>query len=103
MTTCRIEAGILGNLTDMDTTMTPFEAGLGAFVDMRNERFVGRGTLLDADRRPLLFGLKCAGATPTMGSLVVGAGKRVAAITAGARSPTLECGIGYVRFDDPGE
>ena len=34
MTIRRIEAGILGNTTDMDTTMTPFEAGLAPFIDM---------------------------------------------------------------------
>lgn len=34
LTVRRIEGGILGNQTDIDTTMTPFEAGLARFVDM---------------------------------------------------------------------
>ena len=99
----RIEAGILGNTTDMDTTMTPFEAGLGAFVDMDRGDFVGRAALLRADRRPVLHGLRCAGALPSVGSTVLDGDTRVGRMTVGVRSPTLECGIGYVRFDEPGD
>ncbi|NDA08954.1 MAG: aminomethyl transferase family protein, partial [Alphaproteobacteria bacterium] len=50
MTIRRIEGGILGNTTDMDTSMTPYEAGLGAFVDMDKGDFIGRDALVDADR-----------------------------------------------------
>ena len=57
MTIRRIEGGILGNTTDMDTTMTPFEAGLGNFVDMEKDSFIGRSALLDADKRTTLLGL----------------------------------------------
>ena len=32
MTIRRIEGGIFGNLTDIDTTMTPFEASKGVIV-----------------------------------------------------------------------
>ncbi len=41
----RIEAGILDNGTDFDLTMTPFEAGLGAFVDLDKPAFIGRDAL----------------------------------------------------------
>ena len=51
MTVRRIEAGILGNLTDMDMHITPFQAGLGAFTDMDKADFVGRAALDNADRR----------------------------------------------------
>ena len=103
MTIRRIEAGILGNLTDMDTTMTPFAAGLGAFIEMHNESFVGREALLKADRRTRLFGLPCAAATPGRGSEILQGDQTVGRMTAGVESPTLECGIGYVRFDAPGD
>ena len=103
MTIRRIEAGILGNTTDMDTTMTPFEAGLAPFVDMEREGFVGRSALLHADRRPLLHGLKCADALPCVASTVLDGATPVGRMTMGVHSPTLECGIGYVRFDKPGD
>ena len=62
-----------------------------------------RAALLKADRRPLLYGLKCSDATPAMGSAVLDGETPVGRITAGARSPTLDCGIGYVRFGEAGE
>ena len=42
LTIRRIEGGILVNLTDMDITMTPYEAGLGPFVNLAKGDFIGR-------------------------------------------------------------
>lgn len=103
MTIRRIEAGILGNMTDMDTTMTPFQAGLGPFIDMDKGDFIGRAALVDADRRTLLYGVTCNDAVPGRGSAVLDGEEPVATLTAGVDSPTLECGIGYARFREPGE
>ena len=103
MTIRRIEAGILGNTTDMDTTMTPFEAGLGAFIDTDRDDFVGRTALLRADRRPVLHGLKCADAVPSVGSTVLDGDTPVGRMTMGVHSPSLECGIGYAKFGEPGD
>ena len=78
--------------------MTPYEAGLGLFVDMEKGDFVGRDALVDRDKRPLLFGLTCEGATPTSSSEIMDGTKVVGNITAGVPSPTLGVGIGYARF-----
>jgi len=98
----RIEAGILDNGTDLDPSLTPFEAGLGAFVDLGKPAFVGREALAAADRRPLLFGLS-GPSTPAAGATVHRDGSAVGRVTAGAWSPFLERGIGYVRLQEPGE
>ena len=98
----RIEAGILDNGTDMDPTMTPFAAGLGRFVDLDKPEFLGREALAVADRRPVLFGLT-GGSTPVAGTEVRVDGAVVGHVTAGAWSPFLERGIGYVRMREPGE
>ena len=103
MTIRRIEGGILGNLTDMDMTMTPFAAGLEPFIDMDKDDFIGRKALLHADRRPRLFGLTCTSAIPGRGSKVMDGNDAVGTLTAGVESPTLGCGIGYVVFDQPDE
>jgi glycine cleavage system aminomethyltransferase T len=103
MTIRRIEAGILGNLTDIDMTMTPFEAGLAPFIDMDKVDFVGRDALVGKDQRSLLLGLTCQSAVPTSGSAILDGGKVVGYITAGVPSPTLDCGIGYARFNNPGD
>ena len=99
----RIEAGIFDNGTDIDTTMTPFEAGLGMFVNFKKGDFVGRDALEQGDKTRLLFGLVCATGTPTAGCVVLNGGTVVGSITAGGWSPTLEKGIGYVRFQAPSD
>jgi aminomethyltransferase len=103
LTIRRIEAGILGNMTDMDMTMTPFAAGLEPFINMDKGDFIGRDALLDADRRPRLLGLTCNAAVPGRGSVVLNGNNNVGTLTAGVDSPTLGCGIGYVVFDQPGD
>lgn len=97
----RIEAGILDNGTDMDLQMTPFMAGLGAFVDFSKPDFVGKAALEKADRRCLLFGLLSETGVPTAGLAMLADGEVVGSITAGGWSPTLEKGVGYVRFAAP--
>lgn len=103
LTIRRIEGGILGNLTDMDTTMTPFEAGLASFIHMNKGDFIGREALAGKDTRSCLLGLTCSTETPSAGSAVMKGDRIVGHITAGVPSPTLNLGIGYVRFNAPGE
>ena len=101
MTLRRIEGGIFGNLTDIDTTINPFEAGLSFFVNMDKENFVGQDALRNKDKRTCLFGLTCKTETPVSKSKVIYQDKIVGHITAGVHSPTLNIGIGYVRFYEP--
>lgn len=99
----RIEAGILDNGTDFDQSMTPFEAGLGAFIDLDKEDFIGRAALQTADRGKRLFGLKCPEATPGYRQAIMDGERTVGHVTAGAWSPYLSSGIGYARFDTAGD
>ena len=99
----RLEAGILDNGTDFDTSMTPFEAGLEPFIDLEKENFVGRDALLEAARGTRIFGVKSAHATPRYHGEIVDGDTPVARITAGAWSPFLEAGVGYARFDEAGD
>ena len=105
LTIRRIEGGILGNLTDMDTTMTPFEAGLGQVIDLDKGAFIGQKALINSDKRALLFGFTCESAVPVAGSIVYERDIKepLGQITAGVPSPTLGLGIGYVRFLMPGD
>lgn len=99
LNTRRIEAGILDNGTDIDRSMTPYAAGLGAFVDLDKADFVGRAALVAADKGCRFHGLKCAGAVPLAGLEVMDGNAVVGRMTVGAWSPHLETGIGYVRFE----
>lgn len=99
----RVEAGILDNLTDFDASMTPFQAGLGRFIELDKEGFVGRAALLKADRKTLLYGVKCPSVVPHDHGEILDSTTSVGRVTAGAWSPFLECGIGYVRFNESGD
>jgi aminomethyltransferase len=99
----RIEAGILDNLTDFDISMTPFQAGLGRFIELDKADFIGRAALLKADRETLLYGVKCLSGAPRDHSEILDGTASVGRVTTGAWSPFLECGIGYVRFNEPGD
>ncbi|MFT5197080.1 MAG: glycine cleavage system aminomethyltransferase T [Cellvibrionaceae bacterium] len=97
----RIESGILDYGSDIEPDLTPFGAGLGQFVNFKKDDFIGRTALETADRRQLLFGFICAGATPAGGLKVFVGDAQVGHLTIGTWSPTLDTGVGYVRFDAP--
>ena len=97
----RVESGILDTGTDIEPDLTPFGAGLGQFIRFDKEDFVGRAALEKADRTQLLFGLVCADLAPEAGMAVQLDNRPVGHMTIGTWSPTLEAGVGYVRFDQP--
>ena len=97
----RVEAGILDNGSDIEPDLTPYGAGIGQFINFNKGDFVGRQALETADQTQLLFGLACATATPATGMQIIVGDKAVGHITIGTWSPTLDIGIGYVRFFEP--
>lgn len=96
----RIEGGILNNGSDMDETMTPSEAGLGAFVDLSKDDFIGKAALGRRIAPARVIGLKCPAGEPLRLGAVSVSGKKVGFVTAGAWSPYLKAGIAIVRLDD---
>ena len=58
--------------------------------------------LLAAGRSKRLYGLLCRDVTPSGGFGVFDGDDRVGVVTTGARSPYMNAGIGYVRFDNGG-
>jgi glycine cleavage system aminomethyltransferase T len=99
----RIEAGIQNAGSDFDHTMTPYEAGLGHFIDEDKDDFIGKAALATASREPRFWGLKCEGGEPLIAAPIEQDGARVGIVTAGATSPYLGHGIGYGRFDTPAQ
>lgn len=98
----RIEGGILNNGSDFDDTMTPFDAGIGMFVDLSKEDFIGKKALEAASKfGSRIMGLKCKGGEPLREGDVKVAGKRVGFVTAGSWSPFLQAGIAIIRLDSP--
>ena len=95
----RMEAGIFDNDVDLaPQSISPFGAGLGAFVDLEKPDFIGRDALMMASHS-----LELCGVVSDTNSLYAGVELRdsdrvVAKIVSGGWSPTLEKGIGYARF-----
>ena len=96
----RIEAGILDYGTDMNTSNTPFEVGLGKFVDFTSKNFIGKEKLLQSNKKCLLFGIRSKDAIPFQDCVVFQNNREVGKTTVGAYSPFLKAGIGYVLFEN---
>ena len=96
----RIEAGIMNYGTDMCWDTTPFDLGLGNFVDFDHE-FVGREALKVVERSPRFSGFVTDAPDVKWNSPVISGGQLVGRVKAFALSPTLGTGIGYVLFDRP--
>ncbi len=99
----RVEGGILDYQSDIDLTMTPYDAGLGAFVDLSKEDFVGKSALEKASKEPRLFGYTTKSAKVNAGLSIFEDGQQVGHTRSSCWSPTLERGVGYVVFDRPAD
>jgi len=96
----RIEAGIMNYGTDMGWDTTPFDLGLGDFVDFEHD-FVGRDALRATERSSRFSGFMTEAKDIKWGSPVLASGNAVGRVKAFEPSPTLGTGIGYVLFDTP--
>lgn len=97
----RIEAGIQNAGSDFDMTTNPYEVGLGRFVDEGKTDFIGKAALAIAPKGRRHWGVKCAGEPLIAGEIQVN-GARAGHVTAGAISPYLKHGVGYVLLDKAG-
>lgn len=95
----RIEAGILNNVSDMDETMNPFQAGLGAFIKLDGPDFIGKAALETADRGVLVHGLRCPAGEPLIEGAVLVNGQPAGRVTAAAFSPLYDAGVAIVRLN----
>ncbi len=95
----RIEAGILNAGSDFNATTTPYDVGLGRFVDENKADFIGKAALARAKRGLRLNAVKCASGEPLINAPVESEGARIGTVTAGATSPFLQHGIGIVLLE----
>ena len=95
----RLEAALPLYGNDIDTSTTPWEAGLGWVVSLSDadRAFIGRRALVNS-KGALARRLTCLRATERavlrQGCPVLSAGQPVGALTSGTFSPTLNAGIG---------
>lgn len=95
----RIEGGILNYGTDMGWDTTPYDMGLGMFVDLDSHDFIGRDALTGASRETRFTGFKCEPRSLRYGAAIKLAGKSLGRVSAYEISPYLQCGVGFGLFD----
>ena len=100
--TRRIEAGLLNAGSDFDDTITPFEAGLGAFVDLSKPDFVGRKALLKASKDCRTWGMRVDDGIALLGRHIEIDGTTVGRVCSSSWSPYLQQGVAIVRMDNSG-
>ena len=96
----RIEAGLLNAGSDFDDSTTPFDAGLGAFVDLDKPGFIGREALLKAPKDSRTWGMKTVGGVARLGRSIRLGREVVGRVCSSTWSPYLRCGVAIVRLDD---
>ena len=95
----RIEAGILNAGSDFNATTTPYDVGLGRFVDQHKPDFIGKAALDRAARQPRLQGIKCQSGEPLIAAQIWVGNAAAGTVTAGATSPFLGHSIGFALMD----
>ena len=98
----RLEASLRLYGNDMNTSVNPFEAGLGRFVDLTAGPFTGKDALLmvkdqGPERRLAGFVMDARG-IPRHGQAILHEGQVIGEVTSGGRAPSLnlDIGMGFV-------
>lgn len=101
--TLRFEANLPLYGNELSPEITPLEAGLGFFVKLNKENFIGRDTLIKQKeeglkRKIVGFEMKDKG-IPRHGYEVAANGEKIGFVTTGYFSPTLKKNIGLALID----
>lgn len=97
----RIEAGLLNAGTDFDAGTTPFDAGLGAFVEFDHRDFIGRAALEKANKTSRTWGMRVTGGIAQLGRVIRINDNPVGRVCTSGYSPYQGCGVCIVRMDSP--
>ena len=96
----RIEAGLLSAGQDFTNKTDPFSVGLGRFVDLEKDNFIGKEALKNSNKKCRTWGLRVEKGTAMKGKNLRINGKIVGEITSSTWSPYQVCGVGIVRMQN---
>ena len=96
----RIEAGLLSAGQDFSIETNPFSVGLGHFVDLEKDDFIGKKALLNANKECRSWGIRVADGIAKKGRSLKLNGKIVGKVTSSTWSPYQVCGVGIVLLDN---
>ena len=96
----RIEAGLLSAGQDFTNKTNPYSVGLGRFLDIDKENFIGKEALQKANKKCLTWGIRVDGGTAIRGKSLKINSKVVGEVTSSTWSPYQVCGVGIVHMQD---
>ena len=96
----RIEAGLLSAGQDFTNKTDPFSVGLGKFVDLEKDNFIGKEALKNSNKKCRTWGLRVEKGTAMKGKNLRISGKIVGEITSSTWSPYQVCGVGIVHMQN---
>lgn len=96
----RIEAGLLSAGQDFTNKTDPFSVGLGKFIDLEKDNFIGKEALKNSNKKCRTWGLRVEKGTAMKGKNLKINGKIVGEITSSTWSPYQVCGVGIVRMQN---
>ena len=96
----RIEAGLLSAGQDFTNKTDPFSVGLGRFVDLEKDNFIGKEALKNSNKKCRTWGLRVEKGTAMKGKNLKINGKIVGEITSSTWSPYQVCGVGIVHMQN---
>ena len=96
----RIEAGLLSAGQDFTNKTDPFSVGLGRFVDLEKDNFIGKEALKNSSKKCRTWGLRVEKGTAMKGKNLKINGQIVGEITSSTWSPYQVCGVGIVRMQN---
>ena len=95
----RIEAGLLSAGQDFTNDTNPFSVGLGRFVDLEKDDFIGKKALLNADKECRSWGIRVVDGIAKKGRSIKIRQSYVGKVTSSTWSPYQVCGVGIALLD----
>ena len=95
----RIEAGLLSAGQDFTNNTNPFSVGLGRFIDLEKDDFIGKKALINADKSCRSWGIRIVDGIAKKGRTLKINGNHIGSITSSTWSPYQVCGVGIVLLD----
>ena len=96
----RIEAGLLSAGQDFNNNTNPFSVGLGRFVDLDKDDFIGKKALIAANKDCRSWGIRVGGGIALKGKTIKINNQLIGSVTSSTWSPFQVCGVGIVLLDN---
>ncbi|MDC3077021.1 aminomethyl transferase family protein, partial [Candidatus Pelagibacter sp.] len=96
----RIESGLLSAGQDFTYHTNPYDVGLGKYVDLKKNYFIGKSALETADKDKRCWGIRVENGTALKGSYIKLNSEIVGKVTSSTWSPFQKCGVGIVLLNN---